>query len=77
MSREQLNKWLLGLRDSDGLKVLFYELEYEKSLAAIITMNKARKEDNAVFYQCGVHDGIQRVIALLQLPFKSDANPDT
>lgn len=77
MSREQLNTWLLSLRESDGLKVLLHELEKEKDQAAIITMNKARKEDSEVFYQCGKHDGIKYVIDLLQLPLKSDANPDT
>lgn len=77
MSREQLNKWLLSLRESDGLKVLLYELEKEKSQAAIVTMNKARVDDSSVFYQCGKHDGIKHIIDLLQLPLKSDANPDT
>ena len=77
MSRELLNRWLLSLRESDGLKVLLHELEKEKNQAGVIVMNKARAEDNAVFYQAGVHDGIEKVIALLQLPLKSDANPDT
>jgi len=77
MSREQLDKWILSLRESDGLKVLFYELEKEKKTAAQTTMNKARKEDNSVFYHAGVYDGIQKVITLLQLPLKSDTNPDT
>ncbi len=77
MSRESLNRWLLTIRESDGLKVLFHELEKEKNQAATITMNKARVDDNSVFYQCGKHDGIKHVIDLLQLPIKSDANPDT
>ena len=77
MSRQQLNTWLLGLRESDGLKVLFHELEKEKDQAAIITMNKAREDDSKAFYHCGKHDGIKLVIDLLQLPLKSDANPDT
>ena len=77
MSREQLDKWILSLRESDGLKVLFHELEIEKKTAAQITMNKAKAFDDKVFYEAGVHDGIEKVITLLQLPLKSDANPDT
>lgn len=73
-----VKNWLLGLRDSDNLKLLFEDLENMEKTATQTTLNKARAGEDKVFYQCGVSDGIQKVITFLRQPFnKPETNHDT